>query len=142
MALAFLINGLTIAVVVVFHYEVLWRLARYLPNLPIRARFRILVGVFGAFTAHVIEVWIFAAVYAFKVSTGMFGTLAGQFEGTLFDFVYFSLVSYTTLGYGDIHPTGHLRFLAGLESLAGLVLITWSASFLFLEMARYWQENR
>jgi hypothetical protein len=31
-----------------------------------------------------------------------------------------------------------LRFLVGLESLTGLVLITWSASFLFFELQRHW----
>ena len=31
-----------------------------------------------------------------------------------------------------------LRFLSGLEALAGLVLITWTASFLYYEMQRYW----
>jgi hypothetical protein len=31
-----------------------------------------------------------------------------------------------------------LRHLTGIEALTGLVLITWSASFLFLEMQRYW----
>jgi hypothetical protein len=28
--------------------------------------------------------------------------------------------------------------LTGLESLTGLVLITWTASFLYYEMQRYW----
>jgi hypothetical protein len=31
-----------------------------------------------------------------------------------------------------------LRYLTGIESLAGLLLITWSASFLYIEMVRYW----
>ena len=48
------------------------------------------------------------------------------------------VVTSTTLGYGDIEPFGILRFLTGIEALAGLVLITWSASFLFVEMQRYW----
>ena len=34
-----------------------------------------------------------------------------------------------------------LRYLTGLESLTGLVLITWSASFLYLEMTRYWDRG-
>jgi len=46
--------------------------------------------------------------------------------------VYFS---YTL---GDIEPLGNIRFLAGIESLTGLVLITWTASFLYYEMQRYW----
>jgi hypothetical protein len=33
---------------------------------------------------------------------------------------------------------GGLRFLSALESLTALVLITWTASFLYLEMTRYW----
>jgi hypothetical protein len=39
---------------------------------------------------------------------------------------------------GDIQPHGDLRFLTGIESLTGLVLITWTASFLFVEMQRFW----
>ncbi|MBT7370542.1 MAG: two pore domain potassium channel family protein, partial [Gammaproteobacteria bacterium] len=37
-------------------------------------------------------------------------------------------------------PTGHLRFLSGLESLVGLVLIGWTASFIYVEMTRFWRE--
>jgi hypothetical protein len=69
------------------------------------------------------------------------GLLKGNFDGSLLDCVYFSFTSYTTLGIGDIEPHGDLRFLSGLESLTGLVLITWTASFLYLEMTRYWDEN-
>ncbi|MFT6897577.1 MAG: hypothetical protein ACJA13_001986, partial [Paraglaciecola sp.] len=35
-------------------------------------------------------------------------------------------------------PFGDLRYLTGIESLTGLVLITWTASFLFFEMQRHW----
>jgi hypothetical protein len=69
------------------------------------------------------------------------GTLEGNFDGSLWDCAYFSFTTFTTLGFGDIQPTGDLRFLTGLESLTGLVLITWTASFLYLEMTRYWNEN-
>ena len=57
------------------------------------------------------------------------------------DCVYFSFTTYTTLGFGDIEPFGDLRYLTGLESLPGLVLITWSASFLYLELTRYWDRD-
>ena len=43
---------------------------------------------------------------------------------------------YTTVGFGDIAPLGPVRLLVGIEALAGLVLITWSASFTFLIMQR------
>jgi len=32
-----------------------------------------------------------------------------------------------------------MRILAGSQSLLGFVLITWSASFTFLEMQTYWK---
>jgi hypothetical protein len=66
------------------------------------------------------------------------GRLEGNFDGSLMDCVYFSFTTYATLGTGDIVPHGDLRFLSALESLTGLVLITWTASFLYLEMTRYW----
>lgn len=52
--------------------------------------------------------------------------------------MYFSAITYTTVGFGDFVPTGPVRFLAGTEALTGFLLITWSASFTFLEMRRYW----
>jgi len=36
---------------------------------------------------------------------------------------------------------GHIKFLTGLQALTGLVLITWTASFLFLEMQKYWKNK-
>ncbi|RZA02340.1 MAG: two pore domain potassium channel family protein, partial [Moraxellaceae bacterium] len=46
---------------------------------------------------------------------------------------------FTTLGLGDITPVGAIRFLAGTEALTGFVLVTWSASFTFVEMQRFWK---
>lgn len=70
-----------------------------------------------------------------------FGTLQGSVNNSLMDCLYFSFVSYTTLGYGDIIATGDIRFLTGLEALTGLVLITWTASFMFIEMEKQWKER-
>ena len=44
---------------------------------------------------------------------------------------------FTTLGLGDIVPVGAIRFLVGTEALTGFVLVTWSASFTFVEMQRF-----
>ena len=50
---------------------------------------------------------------------------------SLVDALYFSLVTLTTLGYGDISPAhGLLRVAAPLESLLGLGLLTASVSWL------------
>lgn len=141
MVAIFTVNTLVIATVVMIHYEFLYRFTTFMPKMKIRHRFRIVFGVFAALTAHTVEVWIFAAGYYLMHNGEGWGSLQGNFGGSLLDCVYFSLTSYTTLGFGDIAPTGNLRFLAGFESLTGLVLITWSASFLYLQMTRYWDSD-
>jgi hypothetical protein len=137
----FLVNSAVIAVVVIIHYEFLYRFTTLMPRLRIRHRFRILAGVFGALTAHVIEVWIFGVAYYLMNKADGWGSLQGNTDGDLASSLYFSFTAYTTLGLGDIEPLGDIRFLVGLESLAGFVLITWTASFLYLEMTRYWDSQ-
>lgn len=141
MIAVFSVNLLVIGLAVMIHYEFLHRFTLLMPRMKVRHRFRIVLGVFGALTAHAAEVWIFAISFFLMHRSSNWGHLEGNFDGSLLDCVYFSFTSYTTLGTGDIVPLGDLRFLAGLESLTGLVLITWSASFLYLEMTRYWDEN-
>ena len=141
MLLTFLINGMIILLAVIIHYEMLYRLSRIVPNLNVRYRFRVVYGVLGALVAHVVEVWLFALGYYIWHHSGKHGSLQGNFDGSLLDCAYFSLTTYTTVGYGDVEPTGDLRFLAGLEGLTGLVLITWSASFLFIEMQKFWSNR-
>jgi hypothetical protein len=136
-----LINALVVVLAVIIHYECLLRLNDWLPRLNVWSRFRIVVGVLGALVAHALEVWCFALVYYSMVQSGKWGSLTGQFDGSLLDCVYFSFTTYTTIGFGDISPVGDLKFLTGLEALTGLVLITWTASFLFLEMQNYWKRE-
>ncbi len=40
---------------------------------------------------------------------------------TFGDYLYFSIVTWTTLGYGDLQPVPDLRLLAALQALAGYV---------------------
>ena len=138
MLYVYLVNLMVIGLAVMIHYEFLYRITLIMPRLRIRHRFRIVLGVFFAMTAHVAEVWIFGIAFYVMNKSDTWGSLEGNFDGSLLDCVYFSFTSYTTLGTGDIIPLGDLRFLSALESLTGLVLVTWTASFLYLEMTRYW----
>ena len=135
------VNIMVIATVVVIHYEFLYRFTVVMPLLEVRHRFRIVFGVFGALAAHALEIWIFAFSYFWMHHAQGWGHFEGNFQGTLLDCVYFSFTTYTTLGFGDIAPQGEVRYLAGLEALTGFVLITWTASFLYLEMTRYWDRD-
>ena len=141
MVIAFIINTFLVALTVVIHYEVLYQLASRLPKQKIQPRYRVLTGVFAIIFTHIVEIWLFAIAYYFMIHNDGFGTLSGNFDQSLLDCSYYSFTTYTTLGFGDIVPAGYIRFLTGLESLTGLVMITWSASFLFLEMQKYWPKR-
>lgn len=140
----FVINLFIIGLVVVVHYEALAWISSRLPEIDVPHRLRILIGLAGCLLAHIVEVWIFAFAYQALIkfekfgNIEIFGDIHGTFNPTLLDCVYFSFVNYTSLGYGDLVPVGPLQFLAGLEALVGLVLIAWTASFMFFQMQRNW----
>ncbi len=138
---AFIVNSLLALIVILLHYEVLFQLDKYLPKVAhIAPRFKVLLGVGVIFIAHVLEIWIFALGYFATLQFPLMGTLVGEVSGhgTFLDCVYLSFITYTTVGYGEIFAQGYLRYLMGVEALIGLIAITWSASFLFLEMQKYW----
>ncbi len=135
---AFIIFSCVVTLAVVFHYEALYQLSVLMPKMHVVHRFRIALGVIGALIAHAVEIWLFAITYYLLIRARNWGYLDGNFDGSLLDCVYFSFTTYSTLGFGDIEPIGHIRFLTGIESLTGLVLITWTASFLYYQMQQYW----
>lgn len=138
MLAVFIVNSLVVSVAVMIHYEFLYRITLVVPKLKVKHRFKIVIGVFSALIAHAIEIWMFALAYYFMSKAEGWGNLQGNYNGSLMDTAYFSFTTFTTLGFGDITPHGHIRYLTGIESLTGLVLITWTASFLYFEMQRYW----
>jgi hypothetical protein len=134
---ATLMSLLLIALCVVIHYEVLVQLERVGRKLR-RHRWMILITVNGLILAHILEIWLFGVAYYTAVQVLSLGDIVIAREDW-FDYVYFSAMVYTTVGFGDLVPTGPLRMVASTEALAGLSLITWSASFTFLQMQRIWR---
>jgi hypothetical protein len=134
-------TGIAVLACILLHYESLDFLTRALTKLHMRVRRRrILLLMFGLLTLHVAEIWIFGVGYFFMASAPELSSVVGA-QNTLLDMVYFSAVVYSTLGLGDLLPTGAIRFMAGTEALTGFLLISWSASFTFLEMQRFWGRN-
>lgn len=134
------VAGFLVTLTVISHYEVLYRLTKVLAHQGFHYRLRIVFGVIGTLCAHIMEVMLFAwAYHRFHHGRQGLGELRGNFDGSYFDSIYFSFTTYTSLGFGDIEPVGYIRLLIGIEALTGLVMITWSASFLYLEMQRYWK---
>jgi hypothetical protein len=121
------------------HYEVLRLLNDRLNSTDlISTRAKVLAALVGAMLSHLLQIAVFGlAYYVMRDKFGM-GGFGGTFEDSLTSFLYFSSETYTTLGFGDIYPTGALRMICGIESLIGLLMVSWTASFTYLEMRRYW----
>ncbi|NYT64230.1 two pore domain potassium channel family protein [Alcaligenaceae bacterium] len=138
MAQVVITNIVVVLAAVLTHFESLRFLSWVTSHIQVRPHLKLILCVCGVLLAHTIEVWLFALAYFFMQQNRL-GSLLGSLDGSLMDCVYFSFTTFTTLGFGDINPLGLIRYLTGLEALTGLVLITWSASFLFVEMEKYWK---
>jgi hypothetical protein len=128
-----------IALCVFVHYEAFrWISDRFaLPH--VKERRLVLEVVAIALIAHALEMLLFAAGYYIADNVIDVGDLAGSHVPQALDYVYFSMETYTSLGLGDVHPTGAMRLMVGLETLTGLILIGWSTSFTYLSMRRFWK---
>jgi len=143
--LVFIINTALVLSTIIIHYETLFQLSKRLSlTNRITPSYKVLICVFTIFLAHVVEIWLFGLGYYFSSQLDGIGNLFGKTanHGIILDYVYLSFVTYTTLGYGDLVASGYLRYLTGVEALVGLILITWSASFLFIEMGKYWRVKK
>lgn len=140
MWVTWLITIVAVMLSVLVHYEAFLRLSVLMKHMHIFPRFRIVFGALGALVAHVVEIWIFAIAYLVLLRIEGSGELQGNLTHSLTDLTYFSFVTYSSLGFGDVVPAGNIRFLTGMEALTGLVLIAWTASFMYVQMMKLWKE--
>ena len=50
--------------------------------------------------------------------------------------LYFSAVTYTTTGYGDLVLPREWRLVGGVEALTGILMCGWSTGFFFVVVSR------
>jgi len=136
---AFLAGVVLLIAATLLHFEVLSVLTNWLARVRWPGRLRVLVAVIGCLAGHALEIVLYALAYRALAKIGL-GTLSGA-HPSFAEAAYFSAETYTSLGFGDVVPDGSLRLLAGIEALNGLLLIGWSASFLFIEMQRHWKQR-
>lgn len=133
-----------IFICVVIHYEALYRFPTICAWFNINGRLRVVAGSLWALIAHTIEVWCFGVGYYLLLKLNSENLILDPFNNSydsFSDMLYFSFVNYTSLGYGDLVPSGPIRFIAGVEALVGLVFIAWTASFLYLKMEHNWKQS-
>jgi hypothetical protein len=75
--------------------------------------------VFGLFAVMTVEVWLWA--FAFDL-TGALSNFS--------DSLYFSTVTFSTLGFGDLLAHPEWRLFAALEGIDGFLMIGWSTAYL------------
>ncbi len=130
-----IIGTLLIAVNAVFHVACLVWLAGLLQHMghggafmQSRNRQILLLGiaVSGLILIHTVSAWAWAAVY---MQVGEFTVLR--------EALYFSVVTSTTLGYGDITLSERWQLLASFEAMGGLILFGASTAFL-LGITKSW----
>ena len=80
----------------------------------------LMITIVGIFFVHTVEIWIWAVLYRWL----------GEFEN-LERALYFSTVTFTTLGYGDITLQEHWQLLSGFEAVNGIILFGVSTAFVF-----------
>jgi voltage-gated potassium channel len=74
---------------------------------------------------HLVEMGVWAAAYAAW-------NVLPDFETAL----YFSLKSYTTVGYGDVIPSVAWRLLGPIEAAVGILMLGWSTSIIVAAVQR------
>ena len=85
----------------------------------------LLAAAIGIFTIHTAEIWSYAALY---LVVGAFH----DFEVSL----YFSTVTYASIGYGDVLLPTSWRILGAIEGATGIIMLGWSTAFLVSLLAR------
>lgn len=145
MILAMTISVVLVLTTILMHYEALRATSLLLPRLTaMPPRTRIIFVIVAVFAAHTTEVYLYTLGYWLLVTYDPIGTGAmvthadGRPSVDLADLVYFSTITFTTIGFGDMVPRGAVRLISGVQGLNGLLLIGWSASFTYLCMERLW----
>jgi len=92
------------------------RMFRRFPIMPLTL---LLAASIGIIAIHTLEIWFYALVY---LRLGSFP----EFEQAL----YFSTVTYATIGYGDLVMPHEWRILGAIEGAAGIIMLGWSTAFL------------
>jgi len=78
-----------------------------------------------------VEAGVWAALYLFNPAITNLPDASTAF--------YFSLVTYTTLGYGDIVLTGDWRVLSAIQAVNGVIIFGWTTALIIYFIQRIYK---
>jgi hypothetical protein len=98
----------------------------------LRPMLRVATIILIMFMATIVEVSAWSGIYLW------IGALSG-----LEPAAYFSMVTYTTLGYGDVLLQPDWRLLASLQAANGIIMFGWTTAIIvFVVQSAYFPSNR
>jgi hypothetical protein len=88
----------------------------------------------------VLAVWI-VILHLLEIAVWAWGYVGIGAIGDMKTALYFSAVTYTTTGYGDIVPSEPWRIDAGIEALTGILMCGWSTGFFYAIVHRLYESQ-
>jgi voltage-gated potassium channel Kch len=82
---------------------------------------------------HIVEVIVWAMTFLILPDVSEVKTLE--------EAVYFSTVTFTSLGYGDVVIARPWRLLAAIEAMTGLLIFGWSTALVIAVVERLWNSD-
>ena len=82
-------------------------------------------------TLHILEITVWAGFYVWRGAMPNLQTA-----------LYFSAVTYTTTGYGDLLLPAEWRLVGSVEALTGILMCGWSTGFFFAIVSRMFDVER
>ena len=131
---ALVVMGACVAIHLFGGFGVLIRMHRRLQSTPDGSLLFGLGLMFRLFVAlillHTAQVALWALLYRWQ--------LGWDFDKAL----YFSTVTYATIGYGDVVPPEGFRVGAAIEGMSGVLLLGWSSAIVFAVVNRLFVAHR
>lgn len=101
---------------------------------PLIAQMRVLCSTAAVLLIlHLIEVIVWGIAYLFLNGS----EAMSSFE----EAIYFSTVTFASLGYGDVVIDGPWRLLSAIQAMTGLLAFGWSSALMFAIVQRIWEKG-
>jgi voltage-gated potassium channel len=83
---------------------------------------------------HFLEMLLWALLYiALPAKAGL---------GSFSEAIYFSMITFTTLGYGDVTLNAEWNLLSGMEAMVGITVFGLTTALLFAVIQKMWKVNK